>query len=69
MSPIPVGTPKVSPDAPAHVPGVRQGNEPKSYDKEPGFLDNDLSDARRSTGVDAKRRNAISPDMPNLSPP
>jgi hypothetical protein len=68
MSRIPVGKPDVAPDAPAHVPGVRQGNEPGSYDKQPGFLKNDRSDARRSTGVDAKRRNPISKDMPNLSP-
>lgn len=68
MSTIPVGKPKVSPDAPAHVPGVRQGNEPGGYDEQPGHLDKDRSDARRSTGIDAQHRNPISRDMPNLSP-
>ena len=64
-----VGRPDVSPSTPAHTPGVRQGNEPGSYLKQPGHLPDDRSTAERSTGIDPDSRNAIDPRMPNLSPP
>jgi hypothetical protein len=57
------------PDITSHVPGVRQGNEPGSHDKMPGFLPDGRVTAERSTGVGAARRNPIDPRMPNLPPP
>ncbi|MEE1940202.1 hypothetical protein V1L54_12455 [Streptomyces sp. TRM 70361] len=69
MSGITVGKPDVRPDRTAHVRGVRQGNEPGSYEKSPGHLPDGRSTARRSTGVSPGRRDPILPEMPNLSPP
>jgi hypothetical protein len=34
-----------------------------------GHLDDGTSTAARSTGINPERRNPISADMPNLSPP
>lgn len=64
-----VGRPDVSPSKPAHTPGVRQGNEPGSYERQAGHLPDERSTARRSTGINASARNPIDPRMPNLSPP
>jgi hypothetical protein len=64
-----VGTPDTTPDAPSHTPGTRQGNSPAV--KDPGFerVGNRLkATARRSTGINARLRNPITPDAPNLSP-
>jgi hypothetical protein len=63
-----VGRPDVTPSATAHVPRVKQGNEPGNYAGQPGHLPDGRSTARRSTGVNAKNREPIHPDMPNLSP-
>lgn len=68
MGRIRVGKPDVRPDAPTHVPGVRQGNEPEGYAKQMGHHRDGTADARRSTGVAPKRRNAILKTMPNLPP-
>ncbi|BCS52536.1 hypothetical protein [Geobacter sp. SVR] len=65
---IRIGKPKVKPTALTHVCGVRAGNKPGSYEKEPGHLPDGRSTARRSTGINARARNAILPEMPNLSP-
>lgn len=68
MANIRVGTPDTDIESPSHVDGVRQGNEEGSYDKQPGHYQDGTSDAQRSTGVEAKKRNPIDPRMPNLSP-
>jgi hypothetical protein len=65
---IRVGQPDVSPDAPSHVAGVRQGNSRGNYERMPGHLRNGRSTARRSTGINPDLHNPIDPDMPNLSP-
>jgi hypothetical protein len=57
------------PDITAHMRGVREGNEPGSYDKMPGFLPDGRVTAERSTGINPQRRNPIDPRMPNLPPP
>jgi hypothetical protein len=58
----------VKPDAPAHTPGIRQGNDPAAYAKQTGHLEDGSSTAARSTGINAEARNPIDPRMPNLSP-
>jgi hypothetical protein len=64
-----VGRPDVSPSKPAHTRGVREGNATGRYEDEPGHLPDGRSNARRSTGISWRARNAIDPRMPNLSPP
>jgi hypothetical protein len=64
-----VGNPDTTPDAPSHVPGVQQGNSPPMLD--PGFkkIGSALrGTGRRSTGINPKDRDPITPDAPNLSP-
>jgi hypothetical protein len=65
---IRVGRPDVRPDAPSHVPGVKQGNAPGNYEKQAGFTTDDKADARRSTGIEPGRYDPILPSMPNLPP-
>jgi len=65
---IRTGTAKVKATALTHVCGVRSGNSPGHYEKEPGHLPDGRSTARRSTGINADARNPILPEMPNLSP-
>jgi hypothetical protein len=55
-------------DAPAHTPGVKQGNAKGNYEKQRGHLPDGRSTAARSTGINAKAREPIDPRMPNLSP-
>jgi len=69
VSNVRVGKPDTTMDKPAHQPGVRQGNEPGSYERTRGFLKNGRATAARSTGINAKERNPIDPSSPNLSPP
>ena len=69
MAGMSVGKPDTTPDAPAHVPGVNQGNATGNYERQPGHEPDGRSTAERSTGIDAKHRNPILPGMPNLSPP
>lgn len=66
---IRVGPPDVDHATPVHVRGVRTGNKPGAYEKEPGHLPDGTSTARRSTGINPDSRDAILPEMPNLSPP
>ncbi|MET8002809.1 hypothetical protein [Nonomuraea glycinis] len=66
--PIVTGRRQVRPDAPAHVKGVREGNATGNYEGQPGHLPDGRSTAARSTGINAADRDAIDPDMPNLSP-
>jgi len=70
-----VGKSDVKPSTPSHVAGVREGNEPGSIYRAPGFHQ-DPEDARfatgtaeRSTGINPGARDAIDPRMPHLSPP
>lgn len=69
-----VGKPDTHPDRPAHTRGVREGNEPGSFERTPGlYWDAEeriaKGTAQRSTGINPDQRNPIDPQMPNLSPP
>jgi hypothetical protein len=68
MANLKLGHPDVSPDLPSHVRGVKEGNAKGNYERQPGHHPDGTSDARRSTGINAERRDAIDPRMPNLSP-
>jgi hypothetical protein len=68
MTNIRLGKADVAPDAPAHTPGIKQGNSTGNYERQPGHLPDGRATAERSTGVNAKARNPIDPRMPNLSP-
>ncbi|HLH25791.1 MAG TPA: hypothetical protein VK066_25005 [Chloroflexota bacterium] len=63
-----VGKPDTTPSKPAHTTGVREGNEPGGFAKEPGHLPNGRATARRSTGINPGKRNPIDSRMPNLPP-
>lgn len=74
-----VGRADVEPDLPSHTPGVRQGNEPGSFEKQAGHITvpaeqsgtprpTGRSTAARSTGINPEARNPIHPESPNLSP-
>lgn len=74
---IRVGRPHVDPSMPSHVPGVREGNEPGSFDRTPGLRKTGetgagrptgTGTAARSTGISPGSKNPIDPRMPNLSP-
>jgi len=65
---IKVGPPKVSPTAPAHIRGVKQGQK-GPVESNPGLRADGTSTARRSTGINPDIENPIDPRMPNLSPP
>ncbi|MCV2487920.1 hypothetical protein OF117_00975 [Geodermatophilus sp. YIM 151500] len=65
---IRVGKPDVKPDASAHVKGVIQGNAPGAFERQDGNHPDGTADARRSTGVNAKRRDPLIDAMPNLPP-
>jgi hypothetical protein len=68
-----VGKPHVKPTAPAHVPGVFQGNRHGLLQRRKGILeetgDSAKGSARRSTGIRPKNHDTIDPRMPKLSPP
>jgi hypothetical protein len=69
---IRVGKPDVSAATPSHVQGVREGNELGSARRQSDIEPEGLTakgTSRRSTGINAKARAPIDPDMPNLSPP
>ncbi|TNY37995.1 hypothetical protein [Thermomonospora catenispora] len=68
MAQIRVGRPDTAPDAPAHTPGVREGNAKGAYRHQAGHRKDDTVDARKSTGIRPKDRNPILPSMPNLPP-
>ena len=65
---IKTGQQEVTPDMPAHTPGVRQGNSKGNYESQPGHKPDGRSTAERSTGINPKAREPIDPSMPNLSP-
>lgn len=62
-----IGRPDVKHDAPAHVPGIRQGNEGPN-EAQPGHWPGGRVTARRSTGIDPQAREPIDQRMPNLPP-
>jgi len=64
-----VGRPDVTPSKPAHTPGVREGNACRSYRRDSGNLPDGRSTARRSTSINHRAKNPITPGAPNLSPP
>jgi len=68
MKNVRIGSPDTAPDAPAHTPGINQGNSKGNYQKQKGHLADGRSTAERSTGVSAADREPIDPSMPNLSP-
>jgi hypothetical protein len=77
MGNIRVGKPDTKPDAPAHTPRVRQGNNPGGTDQDPGLEQTGevgagrpsmRSTARKSTGINPEKRNPIDPNSPNLPP-
>jgi hypothetical protein len=69
-----IGKPETSPTAPAHTPGVKQGNARGNLKKEKGLMpgadgqEGAKASARRSTGINADDREPIDPRMPNLPP-
>lgn len=63
-----LGKPQVKTSKPSHVSGVREGNAKGHYKAQPGHLEDGTSTARRSTGINAEKRNPIDPSAPNLSP-
>ena len=68
MGNLRTGKADVAPDAMAHKAGVFQGNATGNYEKQAGHLPDGRSTARRSTGINADKREPIDPRMPNLSP-
>lgn len=67
-----VGRPDVRPTAPAHVPGVSQGN--RHHAQRARGIEHETETfaagtARRSTGIRAGDHDVIDPRMPRLSPP
>jgi hypothetical protein len=68
MAKMRVGKRDIEPDTPAHTPGIKQGNSKGNYERQSGHLPDGRSTARRSTGINAKKREPIDPRMPNLSP-
>jgi hypothetical protein len=65
---IRAGPPDVAPDAPAHTPGIRMGNQLGAFARERGHTADGKATARRSTGIDSRSRDPIDPQMPNLPP-
>ena len=77
MGDIRVGKPDTEVDAPSHVNGVNQGNDPGGIEQDPGIeytgergqgKPTARSTARMSTSINAKKRNPIDPNMPNMPP-
>ena len=68
MAAIKLGKPQVTPDLPAHTPGINQGNTKGNYGKMSGHNPDGTSSAQRSTGINPKAHEPIDPSMPNLSP-
>jgi len=66
-----VGVADVDQTQSSHVRGVRQGNECGRTERVQGFMDRGLEgygSAARSTGISAKRHEAIDKRMIHLSP-
>jgi hypothetical protein len=65
---IRTGEPDVTPATPSHILGIREGNAPGGYRRQPGHRPDGRSTAARSTGINPQDREPIEPGMPNLSP-
>ena len=52
MGDIRVGKPDTKPDAPAHTPGVSQGNEPGGIEGDPGLYETDESFRKAQAGLE-----------------
>jgi hypothetical protein len=77
MANLRVGKADTKPEAPAHTPGVGQGNNPGGVDGNTGIVPTGetgagrpsaRSTARKSTGINPGSRNPIDPSSPNLPP-
>jgi hypothetical protein len=68
MAKLNLGKPHTSMDKPTHVKGTKSGNATGNYERQPGHLPDGRGTARRSTGINAGKRDPIDPRMPNLSP-
>ena len=77
MGDIRVGKPDTKMDAPSHVNGVAQGNDPGGIEEDPGLhyageraagRPSARSTARKSTSINPDARNPIDPNSPNLPP-
>jgi hypothetical protein len=71
ISNVIVGPADTTPSKPAHVRGVRQGNEPGRTEKMRGFFLRGwmaVCNAERSTGINPKAHDPIDPTSPNLPP-
>ena len=77
MGNIRVGKPDTKQDAPAHTPGISQGNKPGGIEGDPGLYSageygagrpGAKATARKSTGINPEKRNPIDPNSPNLPP-
>jgi hypothetical protein len=69
MGNLQVGKRDVSPSAPSHTRGVRQGNRPAA--RQVGMITVDggaRATARRSTSINPEHRDPIDPRSPKLSP-
>lgn len=66
---IKTGEPDVKQDAPAHTPGIKQGNSIGNYEKQEGHLPDGRRTDRASTGINPGAHGPIDPAMPSLSPP
>ena len=53
--------------APAHIQGVRQGNEPGD-EGQVGYNPDGTATAGRSTGINPESRTPVDPSSPNLTP-
>lgn len=63
-----LGKPATAADAPAHTPGVKQGNSRGNYERQAGFEPDGRRTAEASTGVSPGSHGPIDPSMPNLPP-
>lgn len=66
---INTGKPDTKQDAPAHTPGVNEGNSVGNYEKQVGHLPDGKRSAAASTGINPAAHGPIDPRMPNLPPP
>ena len=66
---INTGKPDTKQDAPAHTPGVKQGNSVGNYEKQVGHLPDGRRTDAASTGINPGKHGPIDPSMPSLSPP
>jgi hypothetical protein len=65
---INTGTPDTTQDAPAHTPGINQGNSVGNYEKQTGHLPGGKRTAASATGINPGAHGPIDERMPNLPP-